>query len=248
MDNIAKRLKRLAEHSKHAERPGLLLFYFGEAAAGRSFSLLWCQSLRQQSTQQSMHVFVQCSSPARQGDGSFLVSLFETVEAATLSFASSWMVAVRLGAEEVEFEVEELRYHVHPERLEWMVVSGRTTLGRDWLASSPALPPAKKDSAAKALAALAKRFAKPVDKGTAARPAESAPSTTGEVDQRRLRSLRVIEHQLALQATAPGPEDDCGRPVEDSPDPSCGHKFVRLRESVGAAGPDARWRNMCAVA
>ena len=238
VDNIAKRLKRLAERSKNAERPSLLFFNFGEAAAGRSFSLLWCQSLRQQSTQQSMHVFVQCSSPARQGDGSFLVSLFETVEAATLSFATSWMVAVRLCAEEVEFEVEELRYHVHPERLEWMVVSGRTILGRDWLASFPAVPPANKDSAAKALAALAKRSAKPAATGTAARPAESAPSTTEEVDRRRLRSLRVIEHQLALQATAPGPQDECEWLVEDGPDPSCAQRFGRLRERVGAAGPD----------
>ena len=36
---------------------------------------MWRRSLRQQSTQQQMHVFVQCSSPAGQGDGSALVPL-----------------------------------------------------------------------------------------------------------------------------------------------------------------------------
>ena len=130
MHDIAERLKRLAQRSKNAERPSLLFFNFGEAAAGRSCSLMWCHSLRQQSTQQQMYVFVQCSSPARQGDGSSRVSLFETVEAGRLSFATSWMVAARLCAEQVPFEVEELHYHVHPERLEWMVINCQTVLGR----------------------------------------------------------------------------------------------------------------------
>ena len=61
------------------------------------------------------------------------VSLCDTVEACRLSFATSWMVAARLCAEQVPFEVEELHYHVHPEWLEWMVVNGQTALGRGWL-------------------------------------------------------------------------------------------------------------------
>ena len=55
--DIVERLKHLAQRSKNAERPSLLFFNFGEAAAGRSFSLMWCHSLRQQSTQQQMTLF-----------------------------------------------------------------------------------------------------------------------------------------------------------------------------------------------
>ena len=90
---------------------------------------------------------------------------------------------------------------MHPERLEWMVVTGQYALGRGWLASAPAAPPPNM-TAATALVALAKRSATQVAKGTAARPARRVPSTTEVVD----RCLHLIEQELELQA---GCEEDC---------------------------------------
>ena len=67
-----------------------------------------------------------------------------------------------------------------------------------WLQLLQRLHP-QKGSAAKALAALAKRSAKPAAKGTAARPARRVPSTTEVVG----RHLHLIEQELDL------PQADC---------------------------------------
>ena len=83
-----------------------------------------------------------------------------------------------------------------------------------WLQLLQRLRPPKKDTAAKALAALAKRSAKPAAKGTAARPARRVPSTTEVVD----RHLHLIEQELEL------PHADC---EEDCDDPSCAQMLGR---------------------